>query len=73
MGAPFKELDDRAIRDSKHIPETIKLYIGHHLRNDLAGLQFVSHKLKIEGNEKWANKIDKIIYSMASDLADIGI
>lgn len=73
MGAPFRELDDKAIRDSKHIPQTIRLYIGHHIRNDLAGLQFVSHKLKLEGMEKWADKIDKIIHSIALDLTNIGI
>lgn len=73
MGAPFKELDDKAIRDSKHIPETVKLYIGHHVRNDLSGLQFVAQKLRDEEKEKWADKIDRIIYDIASDLMKIGI
>lgn len=80
MGAPFKELDDKAIRDSKHIPETVRLYIGHHIRNDLSGLQFIAQKLEDYGEKHnsveiigLCQKLEGTIKSIALDLMRIGI
>jgi len=73
MGAPAEELDKLAIKEAYLMPESLALYISHHLRNSLSGLQNVAYRLEQEGNQKWSDKINDIIYHMADDMKAIGI
>lgn len=80
MGAPFKELDDKAIAKAHLIPKEIALYLSHHLRNDLAAIMFIAQKLEnyavkhdsveIMGHSE---KLFKKVESIAADMARIGI
>jgi signal transduction histidine kinase len=73
MGAPAEEVDKIAIQEAYLMPESLALYISHHLRNSLAGLQNVAFRLEREGHQKWADKINEIIYHMADDMKQINI
>lgn len=80
MGAPFKELDDKAIAKAHLIPEEVALYIGHHLRNDLSGILYIAQKLEYLAAKEdsvellnFSERLNERVRSMAKDLADIGI
>lgn len=73
MGAPAKELDEKAIEEAYLMPDSLAMYISHHLRNSLSGLQNIAFRLEQEGNQKWADKIEDIIFHIADDMKAIRI